>query len=566
MTNSEMTKLINESNNYSRSTVFRKQGPFRWIRRWKPPTSSRGSEAFQASRRSCIPHCRALALVRRLPGAKAQLIASLFCRRIGSPAPPTESRGLPPGAFHEPSLLKPMPLPKPRFAPISLPKTRHTSFLALSVVLILLSPLAFPQQDKFQGVVTQGVERVRIAVADFKPASADPNAGQLLTTFNTVLFSDLQNAGIFDVVSKSFNPLQVPGTPQEVTLDAWGNPPTNAAMLAFGNLGVSNGQVSVSGWLFDVKNSVSPQVLGKQYREDATPDNARLIAHRFADEIIFRLGGGIAGIAESKIVFVSNRTGTKEIWMMDYDGNGERQITKLGSVSLSPRISPDNSRIAFVELGKRSVNIRMYSLDLSRAVTFPNIGGTTISPAWSPDGLRLAFSSSRTGDPEIYVSNASGGELARLTEVHGPDVSPCWNPKTGGQIAFVSGRSGLPQIYTMASDGTNVQRMTDTGYAVSPSWSPNGQYLVFAWSRRYGPGIPGAQDIYIMDVASKTWAQLTHDAGSNDFPSWSSDGRHIVFQSNRSGTTQIWTMLADGTQQHQLTHTSQNTQPNWSWK
>jgi TolB protein len=442
---------------------------------------------------------------------------------------------------------------------------RSRSFAGI-VATLLLCVSAFSQQDKFQGVVTQGVERVRIAVADFKPANADPNTGPLLTTFNSVLFSDLQNAGIFDVVSKSFNPLQVPGTPQEVTLDAWANPPTNAAMLAFGNLGVSGGQVSVFGWLYDVKNTVSPQVLGKQYREDATQDNARLIAHRFADEIIFRLGGGIPGIAESKTVFVSNRTGTKEIWMMDYDGNGEHAVTKLGSIALSPRISPDSSRIAFVELGKRSVNIRMFSLDLNRPVSFPAIGGTTISPAWSPDGLHLAFSSSRTGDPEIYVSNASGGELTRLTEAHGPDVSPVWNPKTGGQIAWISGRSGLPQLYIMASDGTNVQRMTDTGYAVSPSWSPNGQYLVFAWSRKYGPGVPGAQDIYIMDVASKTWAQLTHDAGSNDFPSWSPDGRHIAFQSNRSGTTQIWTMLADGTQQHQLTHTGQNTQPNWSWK
>jgi TolB protein len=437
---------------------------------------------------------------------------------------------------------------------------------ATLAALLLSSPTGFAQEDKFKGIVTQGVERIRIAVADFKPSTNDPNTTPLLTTFNQVLFSDLQNAGIFDVVSKSFNPLQVPGTPQEVALDAWGNPPTNAAMLTFGNAGVTGGQLSVFGWLYDVKNNVAPQVLGKQYKEDATPDNARLIAHRFADEIIFRLGGGVPGIAESKVVFVSTRTGTKEIWEMDYDGYGEHQITHLGSVSLSPRISPDGSRIAFVELGKRGVNIRMYSLDLNRLVSFPSIGGTTISPAWAPDGLHLAFSSSRSGDPEIYVSNAEGGELKRVTESHGPDVSPVWNPRTGAQIAWVSGRTGLPQLYTMESDGTNVQRMTDTGYAVSPSWSPNGQFLVFAWSRKYGPGVPGNQDIYLMDVASKQWSQLTHDAGTNDFPSWSPDGRHIVFQSNRGGTIQIWTMLADGTEQHQLTRTGQNSQPNWSWK
>ena len=68
-----------------------------------------------------------------------------------------------------------------------------------------------------------------------------------------------------------------------------------------------------------------------------------------------------------------------------------------------------------------------------------------------------------------------------------------------------------------------------------------------------GPGAPGARDIYIMDIATHQWVQLTHDGGANDFPSWSPDGRHIVFQSNRSGSEQIWSMLADGTQQKQLT-------------
>jgi TolB protein len=251
---------------------------------------------------------------------------------------------------------------------------------------------------------------------------------------------------------------------------------------------------------------------------------------------------------------------------MDYDGAAQTQVTKLGSISLSPRVSPDGSQVAFSTFAGGGPNIAVYSRILNRQVRFPAFGGTNISPSWSPDGTKLAFSSSRTGVPEIYVANADGTGLKRLTAYKGPDVSPVWNPKTGAQIAFVSGRTGLPQIYIMDADGANLQRVTNEGYAVSPSWSPNGQYLLFAWIRHYGPGAPGAQDIYIMDVASHQWVQLTHDGGRNDFPSWAPDNRHIVFQSNRSGREEIWTMLADGSQQKQLTTTGANTQPNWSSK
>jgi TolB protein len=421
-------------------------------------------------------------------------------------------------------------------------------------------------QDWIRTGTGLGMEKVRLAVPDFAASTQDARNPDLLKVFNDTLWNDLDSAGIFDMVSKSFYPLAVPANPPDVRFEAWSAPPPKASMLAFGNLGASGNNLTVQGWLYDVKNITSPQVLGKQYTDATTPDAARRIAHKFADEIIFRLGGGIAGIAESQIFFVSSRSRNKEIWAMDYDGANQHQITHLGTISLSPRISPDGSRLAFSSLTKSGWDILMYSMDLNRLLSFPRFGGTNLSPAWSPDGAKLAFSSSRGGDPEIYVVDQSGANLKRLTVSKMPDVSPVWNRKTGAQIAWVSGRTDLPQIYTMESDGTNVQKMTDQGYAVSPAWSPNGQFLVFAWIRHYGPGAPGAQDIYIMDIASKQWVQLTHDGGRNDFPSWSPDGRHIVFQSSRSAGEQIWSMLADGSNQKQLTTTGSNSQPNWSWK
>src|SRR5579872_354384 len=437
-------------------------------------------------------------------------------------------------------------------------------FLLLAAVLTAVPCLA--QQDWIKTGTGLGMEKVRLAVPDFKPSTSDAKNADLLKVFNATLWNDLDNAGIFDMASKSFYPLAVPGNPTEVKFDVWNAAPVNAAMLAFGNLGVTGNNVTVQGWLYDVKNITSPQVLGKQYQDAATSDEARIIAHKFADEIIFRLGGGIPGIAESQIYFVSSRSGHKEIWAMDYDGANQRQVTHQNSISLSPRISPDGTRLAFSSITKSGWEILMYSMDLNRLVSFPRFGGSNFSPAWSGDGTKLAFSSSRSGDPEIYVVDQSGTNLKRITSSKGPDVSPVWNRKTNAQIAWVSGRTGLPQVYTMEADGTNVQRLTDQGYAVSPSWSPNGQFLALAWTRHYGPGAPGSEDLYLMDVASKQWVQLTHDGGRNDFPSWSPDGRHIVFQSSRSGSEQIWSMLADGSSVKQLTFSGKNTQPNWSWK
>jgi len=437
-----------------------------------------------------------------------------------------------------------------------------------ALLLASLAASQLPAQDWVHTGTNLGSDRIRIAAADFKPVGGDPQTPALKAAFDSTLYSDLGNAGIFDLVSKSMAPQSTPGAPQEINLGQWSANPSNAAMVAFGALSANNGRLVVSGWLFDTRNTVSPQVLGKQYNEVASQESARTVAHRFADEIILRLGGGINGIAETKIYFVSSRTGTKEIWAMDYDGQNQHQITHLGSISLSPRVSPDNSRIAFATLGREGWSVRMFSLELGRPVAFPagTAGGSNQSPAWSGDGSKLAFSSSRSGDSEIWVSDASGAGLRKLTSFKGPDVSPTWNPRTNAQLAWVSGRTGLPQIYTMDLDGANVQRMTDGGYAISPSWAPNGQFLTFSWNRKYGPGAPGGQDIYVMDIASKRWLQLTHEAGSNDFPSWAPDGRHIVFERGSGSHAQIWTMLADGTQQRELTHTGSNFMPNWSWK
>ncbi|HSY67647.1 MAG TPA: hypothetical protein VK813_03340 [Edaphobacter sp.] len=449
------------------------------------------------------------------------------------------------------------------------PPIRHAQRYCLGAFFLLFACVSvFHAQDTFKTETSSGVTNIRIAVADFKPSSSDTQTDGFKRTFDTTLYADLANAGIFDIVSKSLLPQSTPGTPAEINVQQWSVAPASAAMVVFGSFGIQGSKIVCNGFLFDAKNLQYPQVLAKQYNEDASEDSARQIAHRFADEIIFRLSGGSQGIAESKIYYVKITGADKEIWQMDYDGANQQPLTHLGTVSLSPRISPDSTRLAFSSLGKDGFQIRMYSLVLGRMVNFQGVGGTNLSPAWAPNGKEIAYSSSRSGDPEIWISDANGALARRITSFRGPDVSPVYNPRTGSQIAWISGRTGLPQLYIMDTDGSAIQRMTDGGYATSVSWSPNGQFLAFAWDRKYGPGAPGGQDIYVMEIATKRWIQLTHDGGRCDFPSWSPDGRHIVYANTadgKAGHMKIMTMLADGTQKRALTGPGAD-MPNWSWK
>jgi TolB protein len=441
----------------------------------------------------------------------------------------------------------------------------------VAAMVAAASTCCFAQQDWFKTGTGLGVQKVKLAVPEFKSASP------LEQTFHQVLTDDLAYSGIVDMVSPSFFPVNVPSVPNELNPTQWSEAPANAMMVAFGNLNANGASLSLSGFLYDVRQTPAASVLEKVYTGDATAEGARQLAHEFADDIIARLSGGVPGIAQTKIAFVSNRSGAKEIWEMDYDGANQHQLTHLGSTSLTPRWSPDDSRIAFTcfESYRRivSAQICMYSMITNRLIAFPRFPGTNSSPAWSPDGSQLAFMASMQGSPEVYVTNSFGLQLHRLTYSVGVSTSPTWNPRTGNQIIFVSDRDGLPDLFEMNSDGSNMQKiplsaatgvaaadLPATGYVVDPAWSPNGELLAFSWRRP-----AGNYDLYVMDLASHQLIELTRDSGENERPSWAPDGRHIVFETTRSGALQIWSMLADGSEPRQLTTTGRNESPNWSW-
>ncbi len=446
-------------------------------------------------------------------------------------------------------------------------RTVRNLYLCLSVFICGFAfALPTAAQDWFRTGTGLGVSKARVAIADFAPKS--DSAKPMADEFSDVVRSDLDFSGILELVSKSFYPLQTPTSPADLDAKPWADAPANSQLLGFGNLTVSGNSLEIQAWLNDVRNASLPPVIGKVYHGDATDAQVRTFAHQFADEIISKLSGGLPGVAATQIAFVSNRSGNKEIWAMDYDGENQHQLTQLHTISLTPRWSPDASRIAFTCYAPRTgsvltAQICIQSLLTNHLISWPRFQGTNASPAWSPDGSQIMFMSSMYGSPELFVTDASGGRPKRITYSTGASTSPSWNPKTGQQVAFISDRGGLPQLYTMNSDGSGQTKvdLPDKGYVIDPAWSPNGQLLAFSWRRPNGN-----YDLYLMEIVTHQLVELTHDEGRNERPSWAPDGRHITFESTRTGTRQIWSMLADGTGARQLTKQGQNESPNWSPK
>ena len=220
--------------------------------------------------------------------------------------------------------------------------------LSLATLPLLLIPWRSSRsQDWFSIGINLGTARVKMAVADFPASAGDPNLAGLTQEFNEVLWNDLHEAGIFDLVSKSFYPLTPVREPQDVDFKTWSSAPVSAQMLAFGKTEVINSNLVITGRLFDLGNAANPSVVAKRYVSALNEVSAREAAHHFANEIIQALGGGLPGICLTKIAYVSGRPGRSEIWVMDYDGANPHPITNYGTLTLTPRWSPDNTKLAF---------------------------------------------------------------------------------------------------------------------------------------------------------------------------------------------------------------------------
>lgn len=411
--------------------------------------------------------------------------------------------------------------------------TRIHRILFFAVVTLLVMPPIVAQEVVRIESVGVGDSRIPIAAPPFVSSSgAASYSGEL----SSAIEQDLDFSGLFLIVPQSQYPQGFQGLPIDpmlINFEGWRTTP--AEHLVYADVELQGSSVVAECRLFDVL--VGQQVVGQ--RLAAEQQWARLVAHRFADEVVRHLTG-VAGVASSEIAFSVGEPGQKEIYVADYDGANATQITHHNSISIKPKFSPDGRKIAYLSYKDRYPFLYVFDRDTGVSTPLSKRVGLNHAPAWAPDGQSIALSLSKDGNTEIYVKNPDGSGERRLTNDRGSDTSPTFSPD-GSRIAFVTDRAGRPQIHVMDSAGNNPTRISfQGGNSYDPVWSPDGRTIAYV-AEKPGEGL----EIYAMNADGSAFRRLTDSSGSNESPSWSPDSRHVMYTSTRDGSPRLYTVTIE---------------------
>jgi TolB protein len=397
---------------------------------------------------------------------------------------------------------------------------------ALATALVLASASGAAAEDVYLSIEKAFAEKISVALPLFEGVGGMVEASDI----RDVLTFDLSNSGHFSTVE---NLEFVDETEAQdravhrVLFAEW--LALGAELLVKGSFEAGLSDFSMEATVYELGQGKA--IFARTYSGEA--GQWRDAVHTLSNDIVGLIAGE-RGIALSKIAFVSNVTGTKQIYVMDYDGENRRRVTKDDLLAIYPAWFPDGERIAYTRYRDQRQEACAVSALSGATQTLTSFPGLNAFVAISPRGGDMAMSLSRDGNTEIYRLKADGSNPKRLTFDRSTESSPCWSPD-GRRIAFVSDRSGSPQIYVMNSTGGPAERLTYSGgYNTSPDWSPKGDLIA------YTSQAEGVYQICTVDVETKEVVRLTTGPQNKEDPSWAPDGRHLVYSMKSGGKLNLY--------------------------
>lgn len=232
-----------------------------------------------------------------------------------------------------------------------------------------------------------------------------------------------------------------------------------------------------------------------------------------------------------RIVFQSNRSGKRQIWIMGAEGSDLRQLTEVEAPdgAETPMFSPDGEWIVYAAYQGENDNdvfvMRPDGSDVRQLTDSPGYDG---HPHWSADGERIVFNSDRTS----------------------PDLTVSWSERRH-------------EIFSLRPDGSDLRQHTRCeAICTYGSLSPNGTRVLY---RKVvaGPAfnwILGSSErnseVFTAALDGTDEMNLSRSPAFDGWPLWSPEGDRVFFASNRTGpayTAQVWSVSADGTDLEQHT-------------
>ncbi|MGD9948782.1 MAG: Tol-Pal system beta propeller repeat protein TolB [Desulfobulbus sp.] len=401
-------------------------------------------------------------------------------------------------------------------------KQKISLALLLAVGLLCwLMPLSIRAEERtYYDISASDVRKIMLAVPPFSGTSSQGGAVAKL------LSKGLDLHGFIGVVDPSRY-----GSNREADWKSVG-----ADYVVLGQVNNDSSGIIVEGQILDVASNkllASRRVRGSSAQlEDMTL--------RLCDSLIQDFTGE-PGVARTRIAFISDGTGRKEVYVSDILGLHPRQITRHRALCVAPRFTPDGNQLTYSSYHRGNQDLYITDLRQSQATrAISRRKGLNMAPAFAPNGRTMIVTLSKNGNPDLFAMDMQGNILGQLTSGSGINVSPSFSPD-GRSIVFVSDRSGKPNVYVMAAGGGSAKRLTfKCSENSEPAWSPKGDEIAFTGR------IGGQYQLFVMDTNGGNVRQITNGGGNFESPTWAPDGRLLVVTRKSGSRSELCVVSKNG--------------------
>jgi TolB protein len=365
-----------------------------------------------------------------------------------------------------------------------------------------------------------------------------------------IVGADLARSGLFKLVDVE-GVAPRPYRSEDVQAAAWRARGADSVVVG-STRPLADGRVEVRYALVDV---VKQAMLDSQVFT-VTPAQLRLTAHKIADAIYEKLTGD-PGVFSTRIAYITKMGARYQLLVADADGADPQTIVASNEPLLSPRWSPDGTRIAYVSFESKKPVVYVQNLANGSRAAVANFRGSNSSPAWSPDGRKLAVTLSKDGGSQLFLINADGSDPQRVMTSSSIDTEAFFMPD-GRSLLFTSDRGGSPQIYRLTLSSGAVERVSfDGSYNVSARPFPDGKG--FAFVRRDG----GRFQLATQDFATRQVQVLT-SGPLDESPSVAPNGKLILYANEVGGRGTLAAVSSDGRIKQRLSaSTTDVREPAW---